>query len=62
MMPPPITDASAWYGPAMAADGRWLQTLDAAEVADIEAASRARLDGGADQRRTQRAAGRPQNR
>jgi hypothetical protein len=48
MMPPPITDASAWTGPAMAADGRWLQTLSAAEVAEIEAASRALLERGAD--------------
>jgi hypothetical protein len=48
MMPPPITDASAWTGPAMAADGRWLQTLSAAEVAEIEAAGRALLERGAD--------------
>ena len=48
MMPPPISDASAWYGPAMAADGRWLQTLSAAEVAEIETASRALLERAAD--------------
>ena len=55
MMPPPITDASAWTGPAMAADGRWLQTLSAAEVAEIEAASRALLERGADLALLQRA-------
>jgi len=52
-MPPRITDASAWTGPAMAADGAWLQTLTAAEVAEIEAASRALLDRGADLARLQ---------
>jgi hypothetical protein len=47
-LPPPVRDASAWYGPALMAEGGWLEPLAAAEVAEIEAASLALLDSGAD--------------
>jgi hypothetical protein len=47
-LPPPVRDASAWYGPALTARGGWLEQLDPAEVAEIEAASRALVEGGAD--------------
>ena len=53
MLPPPVMDASAWYGPALTAQGGWLEQLDAAEVAEIEAASRALVQGGADLARLQ---------
>jgi len=47
-LPPPIGDASAWRGPAMAARGDWVETLDAAEIEEVEAASRALAARGAD--------------
>jgi hypothetical protein len=31
-LPPPLQDVSAWYGPALKAQGDWLERLDAAEV------------------------------
>jgi hypothetical protein len=52
-LPPPVRDASAWYGPALMAEGGWLEPLAAAEVAEIEAASLALLDSGADLSRLQ---------
>ncbi len=54
-LPPELTDASAWYGPAMAERNDWIETLDAAEVAEIEAASLALMDSGIDMARVQRA-------
>jgi hypothetical protein len=48
MLPPPVQDVSAWYGPALTAQGGWLEQLDAGEVAEIEAASRALVESGAD--------------
>ena len=47
-LPAPVRDASAWYGPALMAGGEWLRPLDQTEVAEIEAASRALVDRGAD--------------
>ena len=47
-LPPPVQDASAWYGPALRAGAEWLQTLHDAELAEIEAASRALLERAAD--------------
>ena len=38
-LPPPVRDASAWYGPALAASADWLEMLGDAEVAEIEAAA-----------------------
>jgi len=37
-LPPEITDASAWYGPAMLRDQSWLESFSGDEVAEIEAA------------------------
>lgn len=37
-LPPEITDASAWYGPAMLRDQSWLGYFSATEVAEIESA------------------------
>ncbi len=34
-LPPPVQDASAWYGPALRAGTEWLQTLHDAELAEI---------------------------
>jgi hypothetical protein len=48
MLPPPVQDVSAWYGPALMAQGGWLEQLAAGEVAEIEAASRALVESGAD--------------
>jgi hypothetical protein len=39
-LPPEIHDASAWYGPAMLQDTRWLQHFTAAEIAEVEQATR----------------------
>ena len=47
-LPPPVQDASAWYGPALAARADWLELVNDAEVAEIEAASRALIERGAD--------------
>nr|MCU0920236.1 TauD/TfdA family dioxygenase [Burkholderiaceae bacterium] len=47
-LPPPVQDASAWFGSMMGAGGEWLQTLHGAELAEIEGASRALLERGAD--------------
>jgi len=47
-LPPPVQDASAWYGPALHASSAWLQTLHDSEVAEIEAASRTLLERGID--------------
>ena len=47
-LPPPAQDASPWVGPAPQASGAWLQILRAAELAQIEAAKRARLERGFD--------------
>ena len=47
-LPPPVQDASAWFGPALQSSGAWLQNLHDAEVAEIEAASRALLERGFD--------------
>ncbi len=52
-LPAPIDDASAWHGPTMAARGDWVETLDAAEIEEIEAASRALAARGADLTRLQ---------
>jgi hypothetical protein len=52
-LPPPVQDASAWYGPALQAGGEWLQTLHETEVAEIEAASRALIERGIDLARVQ---------
>jgi hypothetical protein len=37
-LPPAITDASAWYGPAMLRDPSWLGHFSPDEVAEVEAA------------------------
>jgi hypothetical protein len=47
-LPPRVQDASAWFGSMMGAGGEWLQTLHGAELAEIEGASRALLERGAD--------------
>ncbi|MGL6113108.1 MAG: TauD/TfdA family dioxygenase, partial [Rubrivivax sp.] len=47
-LPPPVHDASAWYGPALRAGGEWLEHLNEAEVAEIESASRALIECGVD--------------
>jgi hypothetical protein len=39
-LPPPIRDASAWYGPDLAKGSDWIEELSAMELAEIEAASR----------------------
>jgi len=39
-LPPPIRDASAWFGPDLATQTDWIELLSADEVAEIEAASR----------------------
>jgi hypothetical protein len=38
-LPPPIRDASAWYGPELVKRGDWIELFSAAELAEIEAAS-----------------------
>lgn len=38
-LPPEIHDASAWYGPAMLQDTRWLQHFTTAEIAEVEQAT-----------------------
>ncbi|WP_421995493.1 TauD/TfdA family dioxygenase [Reyranella sp.] len=40
-LPPEQTGAAAWYGPAMARRDDWLMPLDAAEIAEVDAATRA---------------------
>ena len=47
-LPPPVRDASAWYGPALAASADWLEMLGDAEVAEIEVAALALSARGAD--------------
>lgn len=42
----PILSPDAWTGPAMAADGGWLQPLNAAEIQDLLAARRVALATG----------------
>src|ERR1700734_4150683 len=37
---PPICDASTWFGPDLANESDWIDELSAAELAEIEAASR----------------------
>ncbi len=37
-LPPTITGPSVWYGPEMARRTDWIHTLDAADIAEIEAA------------------------
>ncbi len=49
-LPPPIDDASAWTGPAMAQRSDWIETLDADETAEVEVASRALAERGTDLR------------
>jgi len=39
-LPPPIRDASAWYGPDLEKQGDWIELLSAEELAEIAAASR----------------------
>ena len=39
-LPPEQTNAAAWYGPEMTRRNDWLMELDAAEIAEIEAATR----------------------
>lgn len=39
-LPPPIHDASAWYGPDLAKRDDWIELLSTEELAEIEAASR----------------------
>lgn len=39
-LPPQICDASAWVGPDFANEADWIEELSAAELAEIEAASR----------------------
>lgn len=39
-LPPPIAGPSAWHGPEMARDRRWIATLSPAELAEIQAAIR----------------------
>jgi hypothetical protein len=39
-LPPEISDASAWYGPQMAARSDWIELLRQDEVAEVEAAVR----------------------
>lgn len=43
-LPPEIVGLSAWYGPAMQADRSWLEHFAPAEIAEIEAATRALAD------------------
>ena len=43
-LPARIDDASAWYGPAMAARRDWIETLSADELAELAAASAPWLD------------------
>jgi hypothetical protein len=47
-LPDPIAGPSAWYGPAMAARGDWLETFDAGDLAEIESAVRPLAEGDAD--------------
>ena len=49
-LPPPIDDASAWTGPAMAQRSDWIETLDADETAEVEVASRTLAERGTDLR------------
>lgn len=46
-LPPEISDASAWYGPAMLQDRSWLTQFTSDEVAEVEAAMR-RIAAGPD--------------
>jgi hypothetical protein len=39
-LPPRIEGPGAWYGPALAARGGWIETLSAVELAELEAAAR----------------------
>jgi hypothetical protein len=41
VLPPEQTGPAAWYGPEMAARSDWLMPFDAAEIAEIEAATKA---------------------
>ena len=45
---PRFDDAAAWYGPAMARRSDWLVELDAAELAELDAAVDAALRRGQD--------------
>jgi hypothetical protein len=40
-LPPEQTSAAAWYGPEMTRRSDWLMPLDAAEIAEVEAATKA---------------------
>src|SRR5262249_59822415 len=40
-LPPEQTSPAAWYGPEMAKRSDWLMPLSAAEIGEIEAATRA---------------------
>ena len=53
-LPPLMTGPSAWYGPQLAASGRWLERLDDVAVAEIEAAVRPLAAGNADIARIRR--------
>src|SRR5579872_6225887 len=39
-LPPPIQDASAWFGPDLEKRGDWIELLSSDELAEIEAAAR----------------------
>jgi len=43
-LPPKVTGPSAWYGPDVAAEGRWRVQLTLAQVAEVEAAARALVE------------------
>jgi len=47
-LPPEQTGPAAWYGPEMAKRSDWLMPLSAAEIGEIEAATRALVARGAD--------------
>ncbi|MCX7273278.1 MAG: TauD/TfdA family dioxygenase [Burkholderiales bacterium] len=47
-LPDPIAGPSAWYGPAMAERGDWLETFDADDLVEIESAVRPLAEGDAD--------------
>ncbi len=48
VLPPEQTGPAAWYGPEIAQRDDWLMKLDAAEVAEVEAATRALAERDAD--------------
>ena len=54
-LPPPVTGASAWYGPDVSASEDWIYTLTATEIGEVETAVRPLVTAGVEIARITRA-------